>query len=163
SHVEPGAHARRRNWHDLPVEKDEHQNGWNPNSQLGGFGCLGQAKNSVGCEAPEPVPDGRGHRVEYRAAAPAPAHAQHLCGQNRGNHNHSNRSRLRFAPTIRTNASSRDSPPDRSSSAAPAVTILPPLIIANRSHRRSTTSSTWDVRKIVAPRRTWSIRMSFIR
>src|SRR5579872_4395699 len=125
-----------------------------------GDGC-GQPRTACDCHK-DAVPE---EACDRRHSRPAPekAHAAPLRPQNRADHSQPNRSTGCPAPTTRTKASSSDSPPARRSASVPEVTILPRSMMATRSHSRSTTSSTWLVRKIVAPRFTWSSRMSFIR
>src|SRR5262249_39838648 len=95
-----------------------------------------------GKEHPKPVPKHRGNRGEDHAAAAADPHAEQLGAQNGEDHSQSRRSTAWFTPTSRTKASSRDSPLDRSSASVPLTTIRPSLMMATRSQRRSTTSST---------------------
>jgi len=93
-----------------------------------------------------------------RCAPPLPAkcpQAENLGSEDGFNHSQSSFSNARSAPTTRTKTSSKVSPPARSSSSVPSATTRPSLMMAARSQSLSTTSSTCEVKKIVAPSRTW--------
>src|SRR5262245_18743728 len=157
--VERSTQAGRHNRRELPVEENQHQTGRQAGAnEIDGLRRRRELSSRVGQDGPEAVPDQRRNYRDYRAAPAGAqtetAHAQPLRAQDRRDHSQSSLSKARSAPTTRTKTSSSVSEAERSSCMAPSRTIFPWLMMATRSQSRSTTSSTCEVRNIVAPWRT---------